>query len=135
MRFLCDMPVSQSVAESLREQGHDAFHARERSLQRSSDRELLLIAASEERVVLTFDLDFGRMLAQTGANRPSVIQFRTSRADSPFVLARLNALLAQLTVDLTRGAIVTVDDDGVRVRSLPVGARLQAGSDLGGGSR
>ncbi len=59
MRFLADMGVAVRIVEWLRAQGHDAKHLRQEGLQRMIDRDIFRKAATEGRVVLTFDLDFG----------------------------------------------------------------------------
>ena len=63
MRFLADMGVSQQVVEWLRTHGHDAVHLRDEGLQRLPNGEIFQKAAREQRIVLTFDLDFGEILA------------------------------------------------------------------------
>lgn len=60
MRFPGDMGVSMRVIRWLRDQGFDATHLRELSLQRLPNGEIFRLAAREGRVVLTFDLDFSR---------------------------------------------------------------------------
>jgi predicted nuclease of predicted toxin-antitoxin system len=73
MRFLADAGISPKTVEFLRSRGHDAVHVRERALQRASDRELVRLAQAEQRVFVTFDLDFGAILALAVADRPSVL--------------------------------------------------------------
>lgn len=76
MRFLADMGVAQSTAQRLREAGHDVAHLAELGMARLSDREILDLASREDRIVLTFDLDFTDLLAAGLHHRPSVITFR-----------------------------------------------------------
>ena len=63
MRFLADMGVATRIVEWLRAQGHDIKHLREEGLQRMSDSDIFRKAATESRILLTFDLDFGEILA------------------------------------------------------------------------
>ena len=63
MRFLADMGVAMRIVEWLRAQGHDVNHLREEGLQRMPDGDIFLKAATESRILLTFDLDFGEILA------------------------------------------------------------------------
>ena len=46
-------------------------------MQRSLDEEILAYAARHDRVVVTHDSDFSRLLAMTAAMGPSVIHVRT----------------------------------------------------------
>lgn len=76
MRFLADMGVSQRVVEWLRVAGHDAVHLRDDGLHRMPNGAIFAKAAGEQRVVLTFDLDFGEILAACSGQLVSVILFR-----------------------------------------------------------
>lgn len=76
MRFLADMGVSVRLVQWLREQGHDAMHLQEQGLQRLPNGTIFERAATENRIVLTFDLDFGEIVALSGGRSASVILFR-----------------------------------------------------------
>jgi len=52
------MPLPPGLAARLRAEGHDADRASERGLQTSADADLLQLAASEQRILVTADLDF-----------------------------------------------------------------------------
>jgi predicted nuclease of predicted toxin-antitoxin system len=65
VRFLADMGVDVRVVEWLRGQGYDAVHLREEGLHRAPDEQVFTKALAEDRVVLTFDLDFGDLAALT----------------------------------------------------------------------
>ncbi len=76
MRFLVDMPVTPHAVEHLRRLGHEATHAAVVGLATVSDNEILEVARREDRVVVTADLDYPRLLALEGAEGPAVILFR-----------------------------------------------------------
>ncbi len=76
MRFLADMGVSQGIIRWLREEGHDAVHLREGNLHRLPNGAIFEKAHSENRILLTFDLDFGEIVALSGPHQVSVILFR-----------------------------------------------------------
>ena len=63
MRFLADMGVSTRTVAWLRSTGHDAVHLLDEGLYRLPDSQILAKAREEARIVLTMDLDFGRLLA------------------------------------------------------------------------
>jgi predicted nuclease of predicted toxin-antitoxin system len=71
MRFLLDMGLAQRTAEYLRGHGYDAVHLREQGLQRLSDQSIVAKALAEGRVILTHDLDFGRIVALSRGQLPS----------------------------------------------------------------
>jgi predicted nuclease of predicted toxin-antitoxin system len=122
MRFLADMGVSQQVVEWLRTKGHDAVHLRNEGLQRLPNGEIFQKASREQRIVLTFDLDFGEILAASGGQIVSVILFRLRNTRTDFVIQRLDDVLNQSSADLSRGAIIIVEDGRHRVRRLPIGS-------------
>ena len=120
MKFLADMGVSMTVIRTLRQNGYDAVHLREEGLQRLADAEIVLKARLEERIVLTFDLDFGDILAASADVLPSVIIFRLQNTMPSFVASRLLEVLSECGQDLTTGAILTVQDNRYRLRRLPI---------------
>lgn len=121
MKFLADMGVSMSTVQSLRETGHDAVHLRERGLGRLSDVAILEKARQEGRIVLTFDLEFGDLLATGIHNFPSVIIFRLRNQTPASVTPRLREVLLERDKELAAGAIVVVEDARYRLRRLPIG--------------
>ena len=120
MKFLIDMPVTPDAAPHLRAAGHDAIHAVDLGLARSSDNELLTVARREERVIITADLDYPRLIALEQADRPGVILFRGGAYSDREMLALLDRVLARAsTLDLEH-SIVVVDRKRIRRRALPI---------------
>lgn len=109
-----------STAASLREAGHHAVHLRDQGLLKMEDSDILQKARTEDRVVLTFDLDFGDLLAASGEKLPSVIIFRLRNQTPSSVRPRLLEILSDCENDLNRGAIVVVEETRYRVRRLPI---------------
>jgi predicted nuclease of predicted toxin-antitoxin system len=119
VRFLADAGVSRRVVNWLREQGHDAVHLREQRLQRLPDTEVFAKASAEKRILLTFDLDFGEIVALSSLPRSSVIVFRLHDTRTARVIERLEKVLADAATPLERGAIVVVEEARHRVRAHP----------------
>ena len=122
MRFLADMGVAGRIVDWLRSEGHDAVHLRDQGLHRLPNGEIFRKAAEERRIVLTFDLDFGEILALSGDASVSVVLFRLRNTSTPFVLGRLEAVLTDSGESLLKGAIVIVEDGRHRMRRLPLGS-------------
>lgn len=122
MRFLADMGVSFSTVQVLRTDGHDAVHLQEEGLIRLADADILEKARGEQRVILTFDLDFGDLLATGAVSFPSVIIFRLRDGTPASVTAHLRHVLRQHHRELDKGAIIIVEDARLRVRRLPLDA-------------
>ncbi|WP_413467385.1 DUF5615 family PIN-like protein [Pleurocapsa sp. FMAR1] len=121
MKFFADMGISPRTAAKLRKQGYDAIHLIEEGLEKLEDREILLKAEKEKRIVLTVDLDFGYLLAVSGAKLPSVVLFRLGNESREVIEEYLDDVLFQCSRELENGAIISVKDDGFRVRLLPIG--------------
>lgn len=120
MKFLGDMGISPQTIRQLRRLGYDAVHLGEQGLARMPDPNILDKARAEGRILLTVDLDFAQLVAISGEQLPSVILFRLGNATRAALENRLFAVLKACHNDLEEGAIVSVSDDGFRVRALPV---------------
>lgn len=118
MRFLADMGVAQRVVEWLRAEGHDSVHLREEGLQRMPNGDIFEKAASENRIILTFDLDSGEIVALSGGRWISVILFRLHNTRTPHVIDRLDRVLRDSSHALEEGAIVVVQESRHRTRHL-----------------
>lgn len=120
MRFLADAGISPRTVQYLRDSGHDVVHVRDLAMQRASDRSIADRARLDGRIVLTFDLDFGAVLALGVVERPSVVIFRLSDERAEAVNRRLEAVLSAQQQALEAGALVLVEDARYRVRLLPI---------------
>jgi predicted nuclease of predicted toxin-antitoxin system len=120
MRFLLDMPVSPRLTAWLEERGHDAVHASTRGLERASDSELVAAAVSEQRIIVTADTDFPRLLALAGASMPGVILFRGGNYSFSEMTRLLAMALESLPEIVLQRSICTVDRRGIRHRFLPL---------------
>jgi len=120
MKFLADVGISARVVHWLRQNGHDAVHLSELGLHRLSDQLVFEKAWIDGRTILTFDLDFGEIIALSADRVISVVLFRLNNTTTPFVIQRLELVLAEATEALGTGAIVVVEDARLRIRRLPM---------------
>jgi predicted nuclease of predicted toxin-antitoxin system len=120
MRFLADMGISPRVVEELRQKGHDAVHLIDENLSRLPDGDILEKAREERRVLLTHDLDFGELLAATRERLPSVVIFRLKDMRPANVSRHLFSLINKQIEALNTGAVCSVTERKVRIRSLPI---------------
>ncbi len=93
MKFLIDTPLSPELAVWLVSQGHDAVHVLVVGLDRSSDAAILERARNEERVVVTADLDYPRLLALAQTEGPGLILFRGGNYSEQEAVERLRRAL------------------------------------------
>src|SRR5690348_2222012 len=121
MRLLADAGISPKTVDFLIGLGHEAVHVRTLGLERSPDHILVERAKADGLVIVTFDLDFGDILALGVLDRPSAIILRLDdeRADS--VNRHLSVVVSECADDLESGALVLVESTRYRVRKLPIG--------------
>jgi predicted nuclease of predicted toxin-antitoxin system len=117
MKLLADAHISRAMVAFLRGLGHDVLHAATLS-PRMSDSAILRLAATDSRVVLTADKDFGELC------------FRRLIVCSGVVLLRLGAAAESERVETFRqfwplieanatGNFHVVTDSGIRRSPLP----------------
>ena len=121
MRFLVDNALPPLMVEALRQSGHDAIHVRELGLATAADITIFEQAERDRRVIVSADTDFGTILALRRSSQPSVILFRGATPRQPhhqasLVLANLDAISASIE----RGAVVVLEPQRIRIRTLPI---------------
>ncbi len=116
MRFLLDENVDTRLALFLRQQGHDATAIVQDYVRALGDREVLAIAALEQRVLITDDLDFGELVVRERLPHAGVLLFRLGGADPKTKQDWLQFVLTNHAQDLM--SLVVVTARGVRVRHI-----------------
>lgn len=120
MRFLADAGISPKTVDFLKQLGHEAIHVRTLGLQRASDVQVVQQALTDGSIVLSFDLDFGDLLALGVMDKPSTILFRLADERAESVNERLSTILSERITELESGALILVEDRRYRVRKLPI---------------
>jgi predicted nuclease of predicted toxin-antitoxin system len=120
IRFLLDMGIAQSTGQLLRSQGYDVVHLREQGLERLPDDRIVAKAKDEGRVIVTHDLDFGRIVALSGSDVPSIVTLRLGDMTPERVNGVLKTAVIEAAESLENGALVTITDRGIRIRALPL---------------
>ena len=120
MRVLLDQGLPRSAAGLLRAAGLDAFHVGECGLATVSDAEILDYARRENRVVITLDADFHALLVLGHASAPSVIRIRIEGLRADATVGLVQSTLSRCGEEFARGAMISVTEDRLRVRYLPV---------------
>lgn len=120
LRFLADMNLSPVTVVTLQRDGWDIVRVSSLLPAYASDTEVLALARQQDRVVVTQDLDFSVLLALGGLVRPSLITIRMSNTEPKHVATRLLQILPRVAEVLADGAAVTVDDNALRIRRLPI---------------
>jgi predicted nuclease of predicted toxin-antitoxin system len=120
MKFLADMNISMDTVRWLRGKGYDIVHLSEQRLLTMEDIDIMEKAKNEERIILTCDLDFAHLLAESNQAAPSVILFRLEYQTPKNHISIIDKILSKYLVRLLEGALVVADDTRIRARSLPM---------------
>lgn len=120
MKFLLDMGISPATGVYLTNLGHDAVHLIDEAMDRASDSEIMDKALNEGRIILTHDLDFGRLLAFSGERLPSVVTFRLENMRPENVNRFCERVIDRFSDTMDKGAILSVGDKKVRSHLLPI---------------
>ena len=112
MKFLIDRCAGRLVAEWLRKEGHDVVESRELGPD-PGDRALLEWAATEARILVTIDTDFGQLIFLENLPHAGVVRLPdVSSYERQFLM---QDLLTRYKSDLESGAIITVRGGRIRI--------------------
>lgn len=119
MKFLLDESAEYRIASFLRDHGHDVTAIAHDYPASLVDEDVLSIAHSEQRIVITNDSDFGELVFRDRQPHSGVILFRISAGNTPAKIDALHKALAAHADQLDN--FVVIDHRGVRVRTPPRG--------------
>jgi predicted nuclease of predicted toxin-antitoxin system len=120
MKLLLDQGTPRSTAELLRNAGHDAAHTSEIGLATAEDPAIIATALQQDRIVITLDSDFHAHLALSQALGPSVIRIRIEGLKARELFELIQRVLSQCQQDLKIGALISVQENRLRIRHLPI---------------
>jgi predicted nuclease of predicted toxin-antitoxin system len=120
MKLLVDMNLSPHWVPLLVKAGMQARHWSEVGKPVASDLEIFDYAALNDYVILTYDLDFGAILAVGRGKKPSVAQIRSGDVSAEEVAIQVIRALFLMKADLEAGALLTIEADRTRLRVLPL---------------
>ncbi|MDM8546753.1 DUF5615 family PIN-like protein [Candidatus Venteria ishoeyi] len=121
MKLLLDQGLPRTAAKLLNEEGISATHVGDIGYATAEDEKILELGEHERYVIVTLDADFHALLALKGLTWPSVIRIRIEGLKAKAVVALLKTVLNHCAQDLLQGVVVTVQDERIRVRRLPLG--------------
>ena len=120
MKALLDMPVSRSLLRVLEAHGHQGVHAHEIGLDRCADHDLLAVGRRENRIVITADLDFPRLLALSSAEGPGLVLFRGGNYSDAEMCDLLDRVLTEVPPEILETSVCVVDRKRIRFTRLPL---------------
>ena len=120
IKILLDQGLPRSSVKILKNEGWDIVHTGDLGLSHATDQQLLEYARKEDRIIITLDSDFHTILATENASSPSVIRVRQERLKSPEFAKLITNIFPKIHDDLINGAMVTVTEDSIRIRRIPL---------------
>lgn len=114
------MPLSPAVAAWLAQSGHEAVHAADVGLHHASDAAVLERARRDQRVVVTADLDYPRLLALAGDEGPGLILFRGGNFSEKESVERLQRALETVPTEELQHSVIVIEKERIRRRRLPL---------------
>ena len=120
IRLLADVHISPKTVGDLQKQGYEIMRSSEFLPANAPDINILEFARTENWVVLTQDLDFSMLVALSRYSQPSLITLRLSSAKPDIVTQKLLDVLPQIEEALQEGSAITIQDESIRIRKLPV---------------
>jgi predicted nuclease of predicted toxin-antitoxin system len=117
VKLAADECCDALLVAGLRSDGHDVWYAKE-SARGADDETVLRHAATDQRVLLTEDKDFGELVVRLGLPAHGIVLVRMNPADSAAKLARLRELLRDHSARIA-SSFVVVDESKMRFRALP----------------
>jgi predicted nuclease of predicted toxin-antitoxin system len=120
LKIIVDMNLSVEWVAVLVADGWEACHWSVVGDPRATDDDIMEWAVANKPVVFTHDLDFGTLLALTGASGPSVLQVRSRNVLSELMGPKVLLVIRNYEADLEAGALIVVEEHRSRVRVLPL---------------
>jgi predicted nuclease of predicted toxin-antitoxin system len=117
MRILANENFPGEAVQALRSRGHDVIWVRTDS-PGSSDDAVSDRAVAENRLLITFDKDFGEMAFRRELSSPAGIVLFRVRASSPARVAQLAVAILESRTDWS-GHFSVIEEDRIRMAPLP----------------
>ena len=120
MTVIIDMNLSPLWESYLTENGIEAIHWSRIGKAWALDEEIFEYAFQNNGLIFTNDLDFGTILSKRKTHLPSIIQIRSLEVSIETVGEILVKCIRQNRELFKEGALVTVETDRLRIRTLPI---------------
>jgi len=117
VKFLADECCDALLVAGLRQDDHDILYVMEYA-PGADDETVLQQAATDQRILLTEDKDFGELVVRLGLPAYGIVLLRLNPADSVAKLARMRDVLLHDASRLPHSFVV-VDANKARFRALP----------------
>lgn len=117
MRFKIDENLPDEAAESLRNAGHDALTIHDQQMVGDPDPQVAVICQSEQRAIVTLDLDFSDIRTYPPGSYHGIVVLRPRTQAKPVVLALMSQLIPLLETESLAGSLWILQENGLRIRT------------------
>jgi predicted nuclease of predicted toxin-antitoxin system len=121
MKLILDQGLPRSTVKHLAAAGISAEHVGDLGMSAAVDVAILDVVQKQQAILVTLDADFHHLLASSRASSPSVVRIRIEGLKGDQLAKILQQVIATAGADLSNGAVVSVTEGRIRVRSLPIG--------------
>jgi predicted nuclease of predicted toxin-antitoxin system len=116
VKFKIDENLPEFVRETLSELGHDAHTVAQEGLSGAPDEEVLKACVTEERILITLDLDFSDIRTYPPGSYPGIWVLRPPKQTFKAIEALVRAGVRLSAVERVHGQLWIIDEKRVRIR-------------------
>ncbi len=117
MHFVADENVPRPVLDRLRMSGYDVMSIQE-TVPGISDPEVLKVARSQSRILITADQDFGELTVRHRLGASGIVIIQLGRLSNAARADRVAEVIAA-HIDRLAGHLMVIEPARVRIRPLP----------------
>lgn len=123
MKIKLDENLPTALTELLRAAGHDVRTVADEALSGSADPKVLHVAASESRMLMTFDLNFADIRRYPIGSHAGIVVFRLHDQRWAVLEKPARQLVETGLLDRLQGGLAIVDESRIRIRTKKPTAR------------
>lgn len=116
MHLFCDQNIMTETVDFLRRHGHDVISTRDVGLTLAPDDEVMAFAIKENRILLTYNADFGDIRLFPVGTHAGIIRLRVTQQTAEHLHPILESALGQLMDKDLSGKLITVTKTAIRIR-------------------
>lgn len=116
MQFKIDENLPIDAAELLRQAGHDALTIGDQHMTGEADPRVAAVCQSEQRALVTLDLDFSDIRTYPPGDYAGIIVIRPRTQAKPAVLQLVARMIPLLDTEPLSGHLWILQENGLRIR-------------------
>ena len=111
MKFKIDENLPADIAVLLQEAGYDAMTLLDQKLGGHADPRIASACRTEDRALITLDMDFADIRSYPPNQYPGVVVLRLRRQDKPHVMATVAGLIPLFSAEVLERRLWIVEED------------------------